>query len=259
MMKIRSFAALMGIVAFAACDKNAVQDITGVVPEAKVRFFNFALGAPSVNFFANDAKVTAVLSAVGTESPAGVAYGAVGAGGLYTGVTPGSYQLASKISDTTIKNVTVAKATQTIVAGKAYSFFMSGPYDAATRTSDSFVVEDPYPDTFDYTKAYVRFVNAIYNSTPLTLYGVNTSIPGSTETAIGGAVAYKAAGAFVALPCGSYDLNARLTGSAVNTIPRAAVSFVCGRVYTIGARGDITILSTSTAATRPALDNTANR
>jgi hypothetical protein len=36
------------------------------------------------------------------------------------------------------------------------------------------------------------------------------------------------------------------------------VSFNGGKVYTIGARGDITVVST-TATNRPFLDNTANQ
>ena len=41
-------------------------------------------------------------------------------------------------------------------------------------------------------------------------------------------------------------------------ITRTGVQFVAGKVYTIGARGDITIVST-TATNRPFLDLTANR
>jgi hypothetical protein len=55
-----------------------------------------------------------------------------------------------------------------------------------------------------------------------------------------------------------YNLAARYAGSTTSAISRAAVSFEEGTVYTIGARGDITVTST-TAATRPFLDNTANR
>jgi hypothetical protein len=60
------------------------------------------------------------------------------------------------------------------------------------------------------------------------------------------------------VPNGTYDLSTRYAGVTTNAITRAAVSFSAGRVYTIGARGDITVTST-TAATRPQLDNTANR
>jgi hypothetical protein len=71
-------------------------------------------------------------------------------------------------------------------------------------------------------------------------------------------VAYKAAGSFVALPPGVYDLSTRVSGSTVNAISRTAVSLVAGRVYTISSRGDITIVST-TLANRPQLDFTPNR
>ena len=54
MMKFRSIAVLLGVFALASCNQDGVQDITGVVPAAKIRFFNFALNAPQVNFFAND-------------------------------------------------------------------------------------------------------------------------------------------------------------------------------------------------------------
>ena len=78
------------------------------------------------------------------------------------------------------------------------------------------------------------------------------------KSPIGGAVAYKSGGAFTPLPNGVYDLATRTAGSATNAIVRTAVSFVAGRVYTIGARGDMTVTST-TATNRPFLDNTANR
>jgi hypothetical protein len=121
---------------------------------------------------------------------------------------------------------------------------------------DSFIVEDPFPDTFDYSVALVRFVNAISNANPMTLYAkLQTS---GVETAIGGDIAYKGAGTFTALPSGLYDLSTRYAGSSTNAITRAAVSFSAGRIYTIGALGDITITST-TATNRPRLDNTLNR
>lgn len=256
MIKIRSIAVLLGAFALAACEKNGVQDITGSLPASSIRFFNFAVNAPAVNFYANDTKLTAVLSTVGKELPTGVTYGGVGAGGYYSGVNPGTYQFAGKLADTAAKNVAVSKVTTTLEAGKKYSFFMSGFYDVPTRTADGFVVEDNYSASYDYSQAYVRFVNVISNAAPLTLYAKNRDT--GVEVPVGGAVAYKTAGAFAPLPNGVYDLNVRLAGSTVNTITRASVSFAAGRIYTIGARGDITVTST-TATNRPFLDNTINR
>jgi hypothetical protein len=254
--------------ALAACgDKNGVQVISAPATGAYVKFFNFGVGAPAVNFYANTQKITAISSAncqppndttsvcrsTGNESTVGTAYSAAGNGALYNELTPGSYTLAGKIAAATDKDLAVANASATLEAGKFYSYFVSGTYDASGKKADAFVVEDPIP-TVDYTQSYVRFVNAISNSSPMVLYAKNQTT--TTEVPIGAAVAYKSAGAFVAIPSGVYDLNTRTSGSATNLITRTSVSFVIGHVYTITARGDM--VSTVTA-NKPALDNTANR
>lgn len=246
---------LLSAFALASCEKNAVQDITGSLPGAQIRFFNFGINAPGVNFFANDVKAAAVAPVSGLESTVGVAYGGVGSAGFYAGLKPGAYAFTGRIAATTDNNLAIATFNQTLEAGKAYSLYLSGFYDATTKKSDAFVVEDNFPNTYDYTVALVRFVNASPNSQPMTLYIKTATTP---DVTIGAAVSYKAGGAFVAVPPGVYDLNTRLTGSAANAIARTAVTFGAGKVYTITARGDMTITST-TLATRPILDNTANR
>lgn len=90
----------------------------------------------------------------------------------------------------------------------------------------------------------------------MTLHARNST--SGVELPIGGAVAYRSGSAFIAVPGAVYDLSTRYVGSPTNVITRTAVSFSVGKVYTIGARGDITITS-ATLATRPQLDNTANR
>lgn len=240
----------------AACGDSKVQDITGPTAAARIKFFNFGVNAPAVNFYAGSSKMTAILSTTGTESTSGVAYGSAGGGGLYSSIAPGSYDFTGKIAAATDKDLAIAKVTSTIADGKAYSLYLSGFYDAAGKSVEGFVVEDALPASFDYANAYVRFVNAISNSSPMTLYAKNTVT--TTEVPIGGLIGYKTGGAFVQVPTGVYDLGARLSGSSTNAVARTAVSFVAGRVYTISARGDITITST-TATNRPFLDNTANR
>jgi hypothetical protein len=259
MNRYASIAALLCAALLTSCDaydKKAVGDITAPAAGARIRFFNFGVNAPGVNFYANATKMTAILSATGTESTVGVVYGGVGSGGDYAVITPGQYTLTGKIAAATDKDLAIATAPATIADGKYYSFYMSGFYDATAKSVESFIVEDAFAPQFDYTAASVRFVNAISNSSPMTLYAKNTTT--GAEVAVGGAVAYKAGGAFTALPNAVYDLNTRVAGSTTNVITRTAVSFSAGRVYTIGARGDITVVST-TATTRPTLDNTANR
>jgi hypothetical protein len=250
-------AALLGTAVLASCDKNAVQAIPTEPPLAsRIKFFNFGVGAPAVNFYANETKMTAILSGTGAESNNGVAYGSAAAGGVYESIAPGLYTLTGRIAAATNKNLPIATVSATITDGKYYSFFMSGFYDATAKTVDGFVLEDPFVPPTDYSVATVRFVHIIANANPLTLYAMNIS--DSTEMAVGAAVAYKAAGAFTALPTGVYDLFARFTDSTTNKIIRRSVSFFGGRVYTVDARGDITITD-STATKRPILDNILNR
>src|SRR5687768_5813377 len=252
MTKLRSFALLACAAALVACDKNAVQEIDGPMPSARIKFYNFGLNAPSVNFYANDTKMSATSSTTGVESTTGVTYATgVSNGDRYSAIEPGQYTFYGKIAATVDKDLAISQLTATIEDGKHYSLFQSGPYNTTTKTVDAFIVEDPFIEERDYTVAYVRFVNTIYNAAALTLY-VKHSVT-LAETAVGGPVAYKSAGAFTAIPGGFYDISARLTGSSTNAISRAGVSFLPGRVYTIAAKCDITMTST-TAATRPILD-----
>ena len=255
-------AALLCAGVLSACSKDPVRDISGPPPAAsRIRFFNFGVNAPGVNFYANETKMTAITSSTpGVESTTGVAYGGVGAGGAYEAIAPGSYTLTGKIAAATDKDLAISPLTTAIEDGKYYSYYMSGIYNTTTKTVESFVVEDPVVAPTDFTIATVRFVHAISNANPMTLYAKNTVTP-FAESAIGAELAYKGAAAFTAIPAGVYDLNTRYTGSATNVITRPGVSFVGGRVYTITARGDITVApSTACGATnKTCLDNTANR
>lgn len=258
-MRLRAIGALLcAAAALSACEKNAVQTVDGPVAASRVRFYNYGLNAPGVNFYANEQKMTAISSTTGTESTNGVAYGNIVASGLYSAIEPGAYRLTGRIAAATDKDLPISSVNVTIEAGKAYSFYQSGVYNATAKTADAFVVEDPIPAEIDFSGAQVRFVNAIHNSSPMVLYVKSTATADAPEIAIGSAVAYKSAGGFIAIPNGSYDLRVRLPGSTANAIVRTAVGFNRGQVYTISARGDITITST-TATNRPFLDNTANR
>lgn len=252
----RAIAAALMAVLLTACDKDAVQPLTGPVAGSYIKFFNFGVNAPSVNFYANDKKVTAVQSTTGTESTLGVAYGAVGLGGFYSALDPGQYALTGRISATTDNNLTISTVNTTLEDGKKYSFYMSGFYNTTAKTVEGFVVEDAYSDAIDYSTALVRFVNAISNANAMTMYVKNTAT--LAESAVGGTVAYKSGGTFTAVTPGVYDLSTRFDGQTTSAITRTAVSFSGGKVYTITARGDITVTST-TATNRPFLDNTTNR
>ncbi|MGA1310077.1 MAG: DUF4397 domain-containing protein [Gemmatimonadaceae bacterium] len=265
---IRTFAALGAALVLSACsmEKNAVQEITAPVSGGLVRFFNFGYGAPTVNFYANDAKVTAITSATGNESTSGVAYGGVGNAGNYSALPPGSYTFAGKITATTDKDLAISSIAGTLVEGNRYSVFQSGAYNTTAKSVDGFIVEDDVPGAFDWTKAYVRFVNASDNSNPMTLNATNT-VSGEIIP-VGTAITYKSAGSFVAVAPGTYNIagtcgaTCNSTGSGNNTITvsRTALSMTAGRVYTITLRGDVKLNPlTTTLANRLLFDFTANR
>ena len=260
MTRHTSIAALLFASLLSACGTKEVQSLTGTEPHARVKFFNFGVNSPGVNFYANTTKMTAVQSTTGTESTTGIAYGGVGGGGAYSSLDPGQYTLAGKIAAATDKDLAISSVNTTVEDGKYYSFYQSGFYNTTTKTVDAFVVADDFPVSTDSTVATVRFVHAISNANPMTLYAKNTTT--AVETAVGAEVAYKGATAFVTVPAGVYDLSTRYTGSATNAVARTGVSFVGRKVYTITARGDITVAPTTTgcaAANRTCLDNTANR
>jgi hypothetical protein len=266
MNRSNSLTALLCVALLSACGDSAVQKITTALPGSAIRFYNFGVCGttqtattscmPSVNFYANATKMTAISSTTGAESSLGTAYAAVGNAGLYSGIAPGPYTISGRISAAGAdKDAPVSNTPVTLGDGKIYSYYLSGFYNTTAKTVDSFITEDNLP-AIDFSVTYVRFVNAIGNSSPMTLYAKNTT--SGIETAIGAETAYKFAGAFVSLAPGTYDLSTRLSGSSANAISRTAVAFVPGKVYTVSARGDITIVST-TAINRPVLDNTANQ
>lgn len=251
----RHIAALvLSAAALAACGSSAQTDITAPTTGAKVLFFNEALGSPGVNFFSDTTKLTATLSSTGALSPVGTAYSQVAAGGYYTQTSSGQHTLAARLSDTTAANLNalISSVSTTLGDGNWYSYYQVGPYDAVNKKADAFVVQDAIPATWDYTVANVRFVNAIYNSTPGTLTVTDTT---GKATAIGGAVAYKTAGAFVPVPVGSYTISVSGLGATPAT---KSFALAGGRYYTVTARGDVTVTS-SKSTNFPTLDVQANR
>lgn len=271
MITHKALGALVFAAALTACglfDETAVRDLTAPLPAARVKFFNFGVSSPGVNFYANDEKITAIGStlctpmptvdslrqkceAAGRESTLGVAYGSAGSSGLYLGIEPGQYTFTGRIAATTDNNLPISTVTQTVENGKLYSFYQSGIYNSTAKTVDAFIIEDAVPSAVDVAKAHVRFVHAISNANPMTLFITNATT--STQTAVGSSTAYKGGTAFIEIAPGAYNLATRYDGVATNALTRANVTFAGGRVYTVAARGSIT-----TAATL-FLDNTANR
>lgn len=253
MTSIRALAAVLCVTALTACDKNGVQNIAAPASGAYIRFQNFGVNVPGVNFYANDQKLTAISTAnctpptaaacttTGIEATTGVTYGGSANAGNYSMVTPGQYKLTGRLAATTDNGLAVASLDAPLTDGKYYSYYISGIYNTTAKTSDSFLIEDALPTTFDYTKAYVRIVNASPNSQPITVsitaQGTTTAIPVAT------AVAYKSASPIVNAPPGTYDITITYGGA---TATFTNFPMVGGHVLTLALRGDATSTSSST-------------
>ena len=228
-----------------SCKKNAIQEIDAPPSNgAYIRGYNFAVNGPSINFYVNDIKISAVNSTTGTEAATGVAY---------AGIFPAnnSYALLSNIGSVAFKtkipstaaadaNAVIADVSATVEAGKYYSFFTSGIYDATAKTTSGFVLEDVFPAP-DTSAAYVRLVNTIPNAVNgFDLKAVNKN---TTESiTIAPVTAYKGASTYTKVPNGVYNLTAVSANTPTNyTITRADVSFSKGFVYTIAARGNVNV------------------
>jgi hypothetical protein len=264
MTRIRALAALLSAAALAACEKNAVQEITSPVSGgAFVRFQNYGVSTPGVNFYANEQKVTAISSTsctpptdpkcttTGIEATTGVVYGASAIGGNYAMLTPGQYRLSSRIAAATDNGLAVSSVNTALAEGKFYSYFVSGIYNATTKSTDAFMVEDALPTSFDYAKAYIRLVNASANAPAIS---ATTTLQGTTDVVtVATSLAYKSASPFVTVVPGLTDVTVTLSGTSTTF---KGLNLTGGHVFTLTLRGDATSTSTTTGL---ALTGSANR
>lgn len=265
MSRIRIFAALACSAALVACEKNAVQEITKPATGAFIQFQNYGVNVPGVNFYANDQKLTAIsaatctppndprCTAAGIEATTGVVYGATANGGNYSMLPPGQYSLTGRIAATVDNGVPVSTMSTTLADGKFYSYILSGIYNSATKMSDAFIIEDPLPTTFDYTKSYIRIVNASVNAPNIT---VTTKLSGTTTVVtVGTSVPYKSASPIVTVVPGITDITVKLEG-----VPAAfvftGIFLPGGHVLTLALRGDA---NSTVPANAVSLSATANR
>ncbi|RYY26210.1 MAG: DUF4397 domain-containing protein [Sphingobacteriaceae bacterium] len=246
-----------------SCKKDAVQVIDVPVQSgAQIRFFNFGMNSPSVNFYANDIKVSATSSTTGAESTTGVTYGnTFPSGSIYTLLPAGNYTLKGQLPSTVAMdaNLSIANVTANLENNKYYSFYTCGFYNAIAKTSDAFVIEDKLP-AVDTSAAYIRFVNVVPNA-PST---ISLSLRNTTtlvETPVATAIAYKSASDFIKAPQAVYDLIIRYQISATSpaTISFSSISLLKNRVYTFSTRGDINISPSGTAVNRLVLTGYINR
>src|SRR5437773_11461203 len=116
-------ALLVVTAALAACEKNTVQTLPFEPPQnTRIKFFNFGVNAPQVNFYADAIKMTAVQSGTGVEAHTGVAYGGAGNGGVYLSIAAGSHPLPGRIAAATDQDLRIATVAASPAEGTMRSF-----------------------------------------------------------------------------------------------------------------------------------------
>ena len=234
--------------------------------EAQVRFYNFGISAPSINFYANGKKVTATQSLTGEMAPTGVSFGGTYPSLGYVEIEPGSNITISSKTPTTLaiptnntnnyeqdKQVSSVNVSS-LESKKRYSLFIAGYFDKNTHTAESFIISDDLPPS-DTSKVFIRFVNSGVAEAG-TLSIKVSRMEGTTvltEDIVDPALAFKTATPFVAFPYGTYKFTI-IPSNATNRIWERTISLNRDRVHTIAVRGDLR--NTSPA---PLLDNTQNR
>lgn len=243
-----------------SCDKTDIQTIDSPVKESGIKFYNFSVNSPAVNYFANDIKVTSAVSTTGAESgTTGLTYGTVyPANGAYATLDRGTYDFKATRPSTaaTDKNLVINKLTANVVEGKNYSLYMCGFYNATAKTTDAFILEDVLPP-IDTGFVYVRFLHVSPNANPVDFIMKRKNGPVG-ELSIVKNIAFKSGSAFVKIPQGVYDLIIRYPNTSVDVYNRADFSVLKSNVYTFNLRGDITVGGT-TATNRTFVDAVNNR
>lgn len=257
--KYRILTPLFFSVLICGCKKNAIHEISKPISGgAFIKYFNFAVNSPTVNFYADNTKVSASLSTTGVESPTtGVAYSAVyPSANAYSLIAAGTYEFKAKIPSTASADADLAITAikKQVEDGKSYSLYTCGLYDSATKKTDVFIIDDELPPV-DNSAAYVRFVNSSYNANPVNLTFRNKTT--SSETVVAANVAYKSASPFQKMPDGVYELILSYPNSKDIIVARKDVNIINANVYTFSLRGDIAALPTKVE--KPFIESTLNR
>lgn len=248
MKKFKNIGVMLAAVSlfFVGCDKENVVDraAEGEIVGAKIRLYNFAIGGPTVNFYSNEVKISAVGSSNALEALGGVVYGGEYPSNQYALAPAGNRNILAITPMNLAVNgaVTTATIPADLADGKFYSIYTSGIYNTVDKKSEGFYVEDVFPQTIDTAGAYVRIVNPCPNSSirlllqkTQTVAGVKTIIE---EVEVGSDVEYQKASPFLLIKPGAWELVLTDKNSG-KTATRAATGFLKQRVYTLSLRGNI--------------------
>lgn len=249
-MKKKLYYLIVGVtMLFSACDKDKgyventkYEALTPGDPKySYIKILNLSPGSPIVNFYMDGSKFSSKLSSTGVEN-AGYNYNQVFPDLGYAVATPGARALTAKIIPTAASdaNLQVLSTNINAAPGKYYTIIPNGAYSTTTKTIPSTLVLEDVSPQLDTTKVFIRFVNAVSGSNPLSL--VRGTTPADPRIINNIAVNNASGWAELSLPGGGTNpsLSFILVETASN-LPASAIytttSFTKGRAYTLYYRG----------------------
>ncbi|MCF4100613.1 DUF4397 domain-containing protein [Gillisia sp. M10.2A] len=229
---------------FNACEENAIPELTEPVSEEAtyVKFFFHVENAPSVNFYFDDQKVSAVGSSSADEVQ-GNSYGSVFPSNAYALIPSGDFNVNAR----DLEGNVIASTNASFAADKNYSAYLVG----TTDSYEVFVMEDQLPPS-DRVKIFWRFVNTMANMPfSVDVYAIKAAVPETDDSpaqavqviSLGNGLAFKQGGDYTELEPGNYTFKVFESGSDYD--PETSTPYIQntvnvaskGRVYSTQIRG----------------------
>lgn len=230
----------------------------------QVRFYNFVINGPQVEFYANGVKSTSRVSTTGQQASTGLGYGAThpnigyveipaGENILIEAITPPTYLIPANNVNNYGQNLLAASLiVPKIEALKTYSIYLCGYWDKVAQKGNAFIIDEVMPGV-DTASTFIRFVNSgTEQAGPLRFAVTNTRDTLVGTIGIAEEVPFAKGSPFVAVPYGTYDL--KLYTATGDSLIRRGIALSPDRVHTFALRGDI--LAKTPA---PWIDNIQNR
>ncbi len=239
-------------ISLSSCDKVSLDERDEPVIGAKIKFFNATLNSPGINLYANDSKITTVApTAANVEN--GITFGGVYPNLEYAVVSPGTFQLKTKIaaSSTVDPNLEVSSLSSTLENDKYYTVIAVDSYNTIDKKVNTIIINDELVAR-DTSKALIRFINLVGNIG-------NVDLAVSNGATIVSSIPYKGVSAFATAPLPGASVNYVLkfsTPTGIITTSNFPLTFNKGRVYTVFFSGTI---GGTTTSTTPRLSLTINR
>jgi len=222
-----------------ACVGGSSDQLTIVSPAqgARIKFIHAVADGPGISILVNNRQFSGVLTTP-PATPGVITYAGAYPANDYATLDAGSIKVDVVVPATaTAAQTTVISGNVPIEANKYYSVFAIGSVVEARL--EPLVIEDKIVPA-DTSKAYIRFVNTVINTTTGYDLGIGTNFPAALSN-----VRYKQVTDFVAIdpaPIGASatPIVARLNGTTVNLAPTTlTLTPVKGRFYTYYIRGRV--------------------